>query len=76
MIYSPLGHGGLKIINLHHENKAYLLKLAWNISRNQVHHYLQCSSYRVSNPFVDLSVGVPSISTLPFSAHKTVVSRG
>jgi len=32
MIYSPLGHGGLKIINLHHENKTYLLKIAWNFA--------------------------------------------
>jgi len=27
-ICSPLENGGLKIINLHHENNAYLLKLA------------------------------------------------
>ena len=31
-IYSPLENGGLKIINLHHENNAYLLKLAWNFA--------------------------------------------
>ena len=28
-ICSPIENGGLKIINLHHENNAYLLKLAW-----------------------------------------------
>ena len=31
-ICSPLENGGLKIINLHHENNAYLLKLAWNFA--------------------------------------------
>ena len=31
-ICSPLDNGGLKIINLHHENYAYLLKLAWNFA--------------------------------------------
>jgi len=30
MIFSPIENGGLKIINLHHKNKVYLLKLAWN----------------------------------------------
>ena len=29
---SPFENGGLKIINLHHENNAYLLKLAWNFA--------------------------------------------
>ena len=29
-IFSPLENGGLKNINLHHENNAYLLKFAWN----------------------------------------------
>jgi len=29
-ICSPLENGGLKIINLRHENNTYLLKLAWN----------------------------------------------
>jgi len=33
-ICSSLENGGLKIINLHHENNAYLLKLAWNFSYN------------------------------------------
>jgi len=31
-ICSPLENGGLKIINLHHENNVYLLKLAWNFA--------------------------------------------
>jgi len=31
-ICSPFENGGLKIINLHHENNAYLLKLAWNFA--------------------------------------------
>jgi len=31
-ICSALKDGGLKIINLHHENNAYLLKLAWNFA--------------------------------------------
>jgi len=31
-ICSPLENGGLKIINLHHENNAYLLKLFWNFA--------------------------------------------
>jgi len=31
-ICSPLKHEGLKIINLHHENNVYLLKLAWNFA--------------------------------------------
>jgi len=31
-ICSPLENGCLKIINLHHENNAYLLKLAWNFA--------------------------------------------
>jgi len=31
-ICSPLENGGLKIINLHHENNAYLIKLAWNFA--------------------------------------------
>jgi len=31
-ICSPLEDGGLKIINLHHENNAYLLKLSWNFA--------------------------------------------
>ena len=31
-ICSPLENGGLKIINLHHENNAYFLKLAWNFA--------------------------------------------
>ena len=31
-ICSPLENGGLKIINLHHESNAYLLKLAWNFA--------------------------------------------
>jgi len=31
-ICSPLENGGLKIINLHHENNVYLLKLGWNFS--------------------------------------------
>jgi len=29
---SPFENGGLKIINLNHENNAYLLKLAWNFA--------------------------------------------
>jgi len=29
-ICSSLENGGLKIINLRHENNAYLLKLSWN----------------------------------------------
>jgi len=29
---SPLKNGNLKIINLHHENNAYLLKFAWNFA--------------------------------------------
>jgi len=33
-ICSPFENGGLKIINLHHENNAYLLKLAWNFAYN------------------------------------------
>jgi len=32
MICSPLENGGLKIINLRHENNAYLFKLAWNFA--------------------------------------------
>jgi len=32
MICSPIENGGLKIINLHHKNNAYLLKLAWNFA--------------------------------------------
>jgi len=31
-ICSPLENGGLKIINLRHENNAYLLNLAWNFA--------------------------------------------
>ena len=31
-ICSPLEDGGLNIIILHHENNAYLLKLAWNFA--------------------------------------------
>jgi len=31
-ICSPLENGGLKIVNLHHENNALLLKLAWNFA--------------------------------------------
>ena len=31
-ICSPLENGGLKIINLRHENNAYLLKFAWNFA--------------------------------------------
>ena len=31
-IYSPFENGDLKIINLHHENNSYLLKLAWNFA--------------------------------------------
>jgi len=31
-ICSPLENGGLKIINLHHKNNAYLFKLAWNFA--------------------------------------------
>jgi len=31
-ICSPIENGGLKIINLRHENNAYLLKLAWNFA--------------------------------------------
>ena len=31
-ICSPLEIGGLKIINLHHENNAYLLMFAWNFA--------------------------------------------
>ena len=31
-ICCPLENGGLKIINLHRENNAYLLKLAWNFA--------------------------------------------
>jgi len=31
-ICSPLENRGFKIINLHHENYAYLLKLAWNFA--------------------------------------------
>jgi len=31
-IYSYLENGGLKIINLHHENNVYLRKLAWNFA--------------------------------------------
>jgi len=31
-ICSPLENGGLKIINLHHENNVYLLKLTWNFA--------------------------------------------
>jgi len=31
-IYSPLENGGLKTINLHHENNTYLHKLAWNFA--------------------------------------------
>jgi len=31
-ICSPLENRGLKIINLHHENNAYLLKLSWNFA--------------------------------------------
>ena len=37
MICSPLENGGLKIINLHHENNAYLLKLAWNFAYSNRH---------------------------------------
>jgi len=33
-ICSPLENGGLKIINLHHENNAYLLKLVWHFAYN------------------------------------------
>jgi len=32
MICSPTENGGLKIINLHHENNAYLLKFAWKFA--------------------------------------------
>jgi len=32
MVCSPLENGDLKIINLHHKNNAYLLKLAWNFA--------------------------------------------
>ena len=31
-MFSPLENGDLKIIHLHHENNAYLLKLAWNFA--------------------------------------------
>jgi len=31
-ICSSLENAGLKIINLHHKNNAYLLKLAWNFA--------------------------------------------
>jgi len=31
-ICSPVENGGLKIINLRHENNAYLFKFAWNFS--------------------------------------------
>jgi len=31
-ICSPFENGGLKIINLRHENNAYLLKLTWNFA--------------------------------------------
>jgi len=31
-ICSPVENGGLNIINLHHENNAYLLKFAWNFT--------------------------------------------
>jgi len=37
MICSPLENRGLKIINLHHENNAYLLKLAWNFAYSNGH---------------------------------------
>jgi len=36
-ICSPLENGGLKIINLHHENNAYLLKLAWKCAYSNKH---------------------------------------
>ena len=40
-IYSPLENGGLNIINLHHKNNAYLLKLAWNLAyRNRTWSFL------------------------------------
>jgi len=32
MLCSPFENDGLKIINLHHENNVYLLKLAWNFA--------------------------------------------
>jgi len=35
-ICSPLEDGGLNIINLHHENNAYLLKLAWNFAYSNI----------------------------------------
>jgi len=31
-ICSPIENGGLKIINLRHENNAHLLKLVWNFA--------------------------------------------
>ena len=40
-ICCPLENGGLKIINLHHENNAYLLKFSWNFAyRNKLWSFL------------------------------------
>jgi len=36
-ICSPLENGSLKIINLHHQNNAYILNLAWNFSYSNKH---------------------------------------
>jgi len=57
-ICSPLENVGLKIINLHHEYNAYLLKLAWNFAYNNRSWSLLINLHHENNAYLLLISGM------------------